>query len=603
MDQDNIVQDNIVRDLGFIAWKDPYGDFDDISGISFRKAADEESKILDNYTGNLCTKQTTSWLNDFNSIPKTDISYYDFVWNDFTISINEYERLTPSAVIKKDDIIVLKLEDLRGFNINENTILTICDLSEGKEDLTLNVYNSNLKKQLSITSVGETAAINESFLYYCNAEGIFWYNEIMCMDIKTQKKKSLYKETNKKYVLRIEKPENQNSIFIKRTSAIYQDIGIIVDNTIQWFERGFGTKKPIATSITAFDSYFTIYNKRVEYPNNWKLVDTYKRDDTYIFIFTKDVYQSVWIYEKGWRRLDKETSVCEFKFSIAASKLIVGYPNKPDTIWDIHETGLVSKKEMKGNKYILQRGTAPIPWFSVQSTETPKAVVICGYGSYGMSLKKRQQRLWLPWLKHNYMIVNICVRGGGENGDKWWDASRTALRRIVGINDFVRGVHFIQSKFGFNNKNTIIYGRSAGGFLVNAASFLLLDKIAVVYAAKPYTDVLRTTTNLKELQTIQETDEFGLAYNNPLDFYLLSKISPYENIMQTSKNPVVLLTGGLNDNQVSPAMPLKYVKRLRDFGWKNVFCRIADGEGHFTDKDKESGEAMDAALCESFLFN
>jgi hypothetical protein len=48
-------------------------------------------------------------------------------------------------------------------------------------------------------------------------------------------------------------------------------------------------------------------------------------------------------------------------------------------------------------------------------------------------------------------------------------------------------------------------------------------------------------------------------------------------------------------------MPLKYAKRLRDFGWKNVFCRIAKGEGHFTDKDKEIGEALDAALCEYFM--
>jgi protease II len=51
------------------------------------------------------------------------------------------------------------------------------------------------------------------------------------------------------------------------------------------------------------------------------------------------------------------------------------------------------------------------------------------------------------------MVVSLCVRGGGENGDKWWDASRTAKRRHVGVSDFVKGVEFIQSKFGFNNTN------------------------------------------------------------------------------------------------------------------------------------------------------
>ena len=177
---------------------------------------------------------------------------------------------------------MLKIESLRELDINKKLLLTIVDLSYGKEDLTLNLYNTNLVKILTIPSVGETAKINETSLYYCKAEGIFWFNEIMCIDIKTQKSKSLYKETDKKYVLRIEKPKNQNDIFVKRTSAIYQDIGLINGDNIQWYERGFGTKKPICLSVTAFDTYFKIKDIRVTYPGQWKLVDAYKRDDNFI---------------------------------------------------------------------------------------------------------------------------------------------------------------------------------------------------------------------------------------------------------------------------------------------------------------------------------
>lgn len=596
--------DSKIRDLDFISWRDPYGDLEDTDSTPFINAVKEEDKNLQKYVDSISANKKRMWLKEFNSLGQTNIPYYKFFWNEFTITVNEYDK--PTLIVERKNTPVLKIDEIYGQYICNSHLITICDFSNGKENLTLNLYDRTPKNILSLEDAGDTAVLDGSDLYYCKAEGVFWFNEIIKIDIRNSVSKTIYKEHDKSYVLRVEKPDNQPNIFIKRTSAIYQDLAIIDKhhNVARWFKRGFGTKKAIAHNIIAYDSCFTIDYKTIFYPGLWNFVDAKEDEEVIHFIFTKDVYQSLWAYNKrikSWRRIDKEQSVCEFKFSIAASKCIVRYPNKPDTVWSLRSDEFLIETKMKGANYTLQKGTAPLPWFSIQSTATPKAVVICGYGSYGTPLKKRQQRLWIPWLNQNYMIVNICVRGGGENGDEWWDASRTAMRRFVGVNDFVRGVNFIQSNFGFNNKNTILYGRSAGGFLVNAASFLLLDKITVVYSAKPYTDLLRTTTNPNELQTVQEKEEFGLANNNPLFFYLISKISPYENIRRVKKNPVILLTGGLNDNQVGPYMPLKYAKRLREHVWKNVFCRMAKDEGHFTSRAGEEGEALDAALCDSFI--
>ena len=593
-----------IRDLDFISWKDPHGDLEHTDSKPFINAVKEENVILSKYLNTVSSEKKDVWLNEFRALPQENFPYYEFTWNDCIVKVNEYNK--PTIMVERNYSLVLKIEELYGQYICDSHIISISDFTDGKENLTLKLYDRALKNTLFLENVGDTAVLDGTDLYYCKAEGVFWFNEIIKVDIISNSKQTIYKENDKSYVLRVEKPDNQPNIFIKRTSAIYQDLAIIDKdlNKARWFMRGYGTKKALADNIIAFDSYFTINSEPIVYPSNWKLVDAKEDGDVIHFIFTKDVYQSLWMYTKGvhiWRRIDNEQSVCEFQFTIAGSKCIVRYPNKPDTVWSLIFDDLTLKKTMKGNTYLLRKGTSPLPWFSVQSTSTPKAVVICGYGSYGSPLKKRQQRLWIPWLNQNYMIVNICVRGGGENGDEWWDASRTAMRRFVGVNDFVRGVNFIQSKFGFNNKNTIIYGRSAGGFLVNAASFLLLDKITIVYSAKPYTDLLRTTTNPNELQTIQEKEEFGLSHNNPLFFYLISKISPYENIRKVKKNPVILLTGGLNDNQVGPYMPLKYAKRLREHDWKNVFCRMVTDEGHFTSRAGEMGEALDAALCDSFI--
>jgi oligopeptidase B len=199
-----------------------------------------------------------------------------------------------------------------------------------------------------------------------------------------------------------------------------------------------------------------------------------------------------------------------------------------------------------------------------------------------------------------YTVAFLAIRGGRDNGDIWWDQSRTSSRRINGLMDFVNGTRYLQQILGFNKKNTIIFGRSAGGFLVTAVSKLLINDIAAIYAAKAYTDYLSTASNVKARQTVQESDEFGLA-TNPVDFINILKISPQENIVKNPKqNPAILLTGGLNDSEVPVYMPLKYVKALRDSHWKNAYMRIS-AEGHFTKRSLEFKEAEDAALLETLL--
>jgi protease II len=591
-----------VRDLGFIAWSDPYALLEDSKSKKFKEAVKEEDQILESQYRVIPTDLKTRWTYLYENLPKKNTTtYYKFQWHTYIINVDESNRLMPSIVITKNSKSVLNLPDLRGFTTNNNNLAFIRDMSDGKESLSLELYNTSLQKMLVIDKVADCMSLCANYLYYIEAQDIYWFNTLVKLDIVTKKHKKLYSESDKKYVLSI--VDNQEDIFIIRTNAIYQDIGIIQNDKIIWLAKGFGKKLPISKNSIAYDSYFTIDSEKIDYPQRWTLIDAKRQANSYIFILSKDTSNTLWLFSNlnKWTLISKSNIVCEIKFSRILDKYIFGYPNKPDIVMSLNANRLDEETVIIGPTYEINHGKTPVPWFSVQlsKTKNPKGVIICGYGSYGMNMKKQQQRIWLPWLEQNFMVVSLCVRGGGENGNQWWDASRTAKRRHVGVSDFVKGVEYIQSKFGFNNTNTVIYGRSAGGFLVTAACYELLDKITVVYAAKPYTDVLRTTSNLKELQTEAETEEFGLTYNNPVDFVEIMKISPYENIIKTPINPVILLTGGTNDTEVGSYMPLKYAKRLRDFEWKNVFCRIARNEGHFT--VNELGEAMDGALCEYFI--
>jgi protease II len=317
--------------------------------------------------------------------------------------------------------------------------------------------------------------------------------------------------------------------------------------------------------------------------------------------FTNAEKQAVLKYSLKTKRWSSVIPLFVGEVSIAGGidAFTVGYPNRPDVV--INEEKAVIFKGT-GPQYDLESGTEPVPWFAVHPRQKARGIVIVGYGSYGMMTKKYQVRLWQPWLARGYMIATLCVRGGGEVGDEWWEAGRGPANLHNRVDDFVAGVKALQSRYSFDRTNTVIYGRSAGGFLVTAASYHLMDKIGAVYAAKPYTDLLRTTTNAEAGQTLQESDEFGYVEDDPVGFRHNFEISPYENAPEAPKiNPGVLVTGGTNDSEVPLSHPVRYSKRLNKIGWKNVLCRVEEGEGHFTELSGESAEADDAAIIESFL--
>ena len=592
---------SLVRDLGFISWKDELASFDDMRTAEFRRGAAEQNGI---YNSAPVSKQLKKiWTILYKGLPHTYPPYYSFRWAGHTISVSQQNRYIPVVCIEVMDGKKYNFGGVVAYGIFEQKFWCIQDLSNGREMLTFNLYSHIMKKLTTIENVGDSAAYANNYVYYTNAEDIFWFNKIYRLD-EAGNRELIYEEKEQRYILTILKPKGQEDIFVLRRSALNQDVGIIEDDDIRWLAKGFGRKIPINRKCIAFNSFFSNGRDKIQYPAGNFLVDVYSRGETRIFIFTKDATQSLYTYYRRWVPIIP-SQVCELKFSEYSEDIIMGVPNGPDRVINLNKFFVpILAKELTGPQFGLESGASPLPWFAVIPKEKPKGIVICGYGSYGMSMRKHQQRIWIPWLLRGFIIANVCVRGGGENGDYWWDSSRTAQKRHYGIRDFVVGVNLLQSRYNMYEKNTIIYGRSAGGFLVTAAMYELMDKVAIVYAAKPYTDVLRTTTDPKARQAVQESEEFGLVKNsnNVTDFIALAKVSPYENVPANPiVSPVVILTGGTNDSEVPASMPLRFAKRLQQNGWKNVYCRIQAGEGHFTDRDKEYAEANDGALCESII--
>jgi len=588
-----------VRDLGFIKWTDKYGNLEDMKSKEFKTALAEENTLYNSVLNNIPKPLLKKWEDEFSRLKISYDHYYEFQWLSYTIKVRAQNRLANTVVIESNNNIKQTIRGATAFGKTSSRFWYIKDTSDGNEQSSLFILDEHLDIIMEIKDVGEEGESTHSDIYYVCSKTQFWPNKANRIS-NSLNITEIYEETEEKYILTFLKPLNQEQVFIIRKSAIYNDIGIVELDNIKWLSRGFGLKIPIDNKTIAYDTFFTFYGEKLNYPSDLYLEDAFRLNNEYYFILKSGTYDSIYVYKNNsWIQIQKPI-VANISLMRETSLILFGYPNKPDRVMSISNK-LTLTKQCAGPKYKLSTGNDPIPWFVVHPPTKPKGIVICGYGSYGLSMRKVQQKMWIPWLEQGYQIASLCVRGGSENGDRWWDESRTAERRYVGIDDFIRGTKYLQKTFGFDETNTVIYGRSAGGFLVTAAANKMLNNIGVVYACKPYTDVLRTVTNKKLTQVMQESEEFGYVAEDPVGFMAIAKVSPYENVIEKPRtNPAVLLTGGLNDPEVEVYMPLKFAKRLHDAGWKNAVVRIAD-EGHFTAIGSEHAEAHDAAMCEYFL--
>lgn len=591
---------SVDRDLGFIKWSDKYGKLENMKSQEFKIALRQEKETYNKVLEKIPESLIKAWSEEFDRLPKTYDNYYEFHWLRYTIKVCAHNRLRPTIRLEINSSTKLLLPGVNSFGKTSSRFWYIKDSTDGKEEQSLFILDEHLELLKEIKNVSEDAVSTAYEIFYTEQTKKFWSNKLFKINNGLSISK-LYEEHEEKYVLSVLKPKNQDAVFLLRASAIYQDIGQITIDGVNWLDRGFGIKNPVDSKTLAYDSYFKHDGVKINYPPNNYLNSAFIMNHQYYFIFKHDVFNSVFRYQNNTWVTIQEPLVAEIISLPETNLLLVGQPHLPDKITAISNK-LTLMKQIAGPAYRLTYDYENIPWFIVSPNTSlkPRGLIICGYGSYGMSLRKNQQNLWIPWLERGYAIANMCVRGGSENGEHWWDESRTAVRRKIGIDDFCWGIKYLQKKLDYDATNTIIYGRSAGGFLVTATANKMLNEIGVVYAAKPFTDVLRTVTNRNMTQVMQESEEFGYVANDPVGFMEIARVSPYENIPENPKrNPAVILTGGVSDPEVELYMPLKFVKQLHDAGWKNAVIRVAE-EGHFTNQDN-LGEAYDAALCEYFL--
>ena len=176
--------------------------------------------------------------------------------------------------------------------------------------------------------------------------------------------------------------------------------------------------------------------------------------------------------------------------------------------------------------------------------------------------------------------------------------------KLRGVEDLEACVRAMQGATGVGAKDTVLYGRSAGGYLVGTAIVRhpMGELFGGAYVEVPYVDVLRTASNPSLPLTAFEYLEFGDPARRLADFEFLLRHSPISGLSAEGAPGVrVLCRTALNDKQVFAYESAKWVDALRgtaaaEAAGQPKLLAITAGHGHFV-----KGHLRDIERAEDYL--
>jgi prolyl oligopeptidase len=203
--------------------------------------------------------------------------------------------------------------------------------------------------------------------------------------------------------------------------------------------------------------------------------------------------------------------------------------------------------------------------------------LIAGYGSYGETMRARFDPARLAWLERGGVYAIAHLRGGGEYGEAWHEAGRSA-KKVNTILDFIAVSEFLVN-YGFTSPAKLaIEGSGAGAIPVGGALVRRPELFAAAVARAPVFDMLRFETMASGPANVPE---FGSAAT-PAGLEALRAISAYQQLKDGTAYPAVLLTAGMRDSRVDAWQPGKMAARLQQAtaSGKPVLLRVEFDAGH-----------------------
>ena len=425
--------------------------------------------------------------------------------------------------------------------------------------------------------------------------------------------KLVYEETDELFNLQVDRSKTKDFIYIKSESFTSSEVRIIpADKPLSEMKVFLPRLKDVEYDIEHHKSKIFVKYKDNENKNSmiyeaplngyedrktWEEVVKHNPDVKIEGMDVFDKYLVLFVRTKGLNEikvmnlLDNKISTINFPEAVYtvsplntpeynSTKYRYNYAsmNRPNTVYDFDmEHGTTEKlKEQEipsgfhPDDYIVERLWAT----ASDGTRIPMAVVykksikrdgtnpalLYAYGSYGINTDAYFRSSVFSLVDRGFVYAIAQIRGGSEMGETWYEDGKLMHKKNT-FTDFIAcAEHLIKEKFTSSEK-LAINGGSAGGLLMGAVTNMRPDLFKVVIAQVPFVDVINTMLDASLPLTTQEYEQWGNP-NEEAPFKYILSYSPYDNVKAQSY-PDMLITGGLNDSQVSYHEPAKWAARLR----------------------------------------
>jgi prolyl oligopeptidase len=189
---------------------------------------------------------------------------------------------------------------------------------------------------------------------------------------------------------------------------------------------------------------------------------------------------------------------------------------------------------------------------------TRGTTLVEAYGAYGSSLDPFFDATLVPFVMHGASYAVAHVRGGGELGEAWHLAGQKATKPNT-WHDFIAVVEDLERR-GYATRGRVAgMGVSAGGIMIGRTVTERPDLLAAALMWAPMINTLRFETteggpaNVAEFGTIKTKEGYAA----------LREMDAYSHVVDGTRYPAVLLTGGMNDHRVPVWMAAEMAARLR----------------------------------------
>ncbi|USX28679.1 prolyl oligopeptidase family serine peptidase [Oxalobacteraceae bacterium OTU3CINTB1] len=267
---------------------------------------------------------------------------------------------------------------------------------------------------------------------------------------------------------------------------------------------------------------------------------------------------------------------------------------EPAGIWAVGadgtlaDTGITPKPAIDVSAYTTERRYAK----AKDGTQIPYSLIykkglkmdgknptfISAYGSYGAAAYTPSFAGRALALADQGAIIGYAnVRGGGEFGREWHRAGKlenkpNTWRDLIAVSEDLVANNYTAPA------HLAIGGRSAGGIPMGRAMEERPDLFAAVVSGVGWHNPLRYVA---EQNGYAEEPEWG-AISDPAGLKALKSIDSYQQVVDGTKYPAVLLTTGVTDPRVAPFHPAKMAARLQTAtaSGKPVLLRVDFDAGH-----------------------